>query len=451
MESFLPSEVARLVYGYLEEENCMAAAQAFLESSDHLQECLAVSKKGRKFNTRILGRNLISLLDLLSEVASLIKEYTIEVGWDSPAKNKLTSILRLLQLEACLEKCSRSPSLNITSTSHGFDSPPVDGLGDTRKAGHNPQDLHQFKPEVMANVLMNMKTDTYNCDDPVSIPEMESATVCDEPYKKMMPMQIHQVHQMHQMSQHQQSQIVVHMVGPSPLQQPPPPAPPPSQSQPLQSQHPGVPTTVYMAAMAHRPEQNSMSFQSGTIQPIVSCSTTVPTSHQPLWTNPQDISMFHNIVKGPSGVDHQGNQSQGKPSKKRPRIRNNVVRPRVVPKLRPIAPKITQILENGIEVQVVHTKETPLVDLAETIPSVNPPRRSQRCKSTRTSTNNNSNNVTPPPKEGSMGGLVMGTNLPVTPPTKNSDSPPETGSSPTPGQSPPSPVFIDIHSLDLKR
>lgn len=99
MESLLPSEVARLVYGiesnisflsvqvkfvclyhlynrfpgYLKEEQCDVAAQAFLEKSLHLKECYYVSKKGRKFNTRIYGMNLIDLLDLLNEAVNFGK------------------------------------------------------------------------------------------------------------------------------------------------------------------------------------------------------------------------------------------------------------------------------------------------------------------------------------------------------------------------------------------
>uniref|UniRef100_A0A0A9VQD9 Uncharacterized protein n=1 Tax=Lygus hesperus TaxID=30085 RepID=A0A0A9VQD9_LYGHE len=73
MEFLLPSEIARLVYGYLEEEECTSAAKLFLETSSHLKECVNMAVKGRRFNTKVLGMGLIEILDLLAEVTCYIK------------------------------------------------------------------------------------------------------------------------------------------------------------------------------------------------------------------------------------------------------------------------------------------------------------------------------------------------------------------------------------------
>ncbi|CAH1398851.1 unnamed protein product [Nezara viridula] len=75
MESLVPSEIARLVYGYLIEENCEAAAQLFLETSSSLKECLTLQKKGRKFNTTVLGLSLVDILNLYTDAICLVKNY----------------------------------------------------------------------------------------------------------------------------------------------------------------------------------------------------------------------------------------------------------------------------------------------------------------------------------------------------------------------------------------
>lgn len=75
MESLVPSEIARLVYGYLIEENCEAVAQLFLETSASLKECLTLQKKGRKFNTTVLGLSLVDLLNLYTDAVCLVKNY----------------------------------------------------------------------------------------------------------------------------------------------------------------------------------------------------------------------------------------------------------------------------------------------------------------------------------------------------------------------------------------
>ncbi|XP_014270819.1 serine-rich adhesin for platelets [Halyomorpha halys] len=75
MESLLPSEIARLVYGYLIEENCEGAAQLLLETSSSLKECLTLQKKGRKFNTTVLGLSLVDILNLYTDAVCLVKNY----------------------------------------------------------------------------------------------------------------------------------------------------------------------------------------------------------------------------------------------------------------------------------------------------------------------------------------------------------------------------------------
>ncbi|XP_014254292.1 uncharacterized protein LOC106669372 isoform X4 [Cimex lectularius] len=96
MESLLPSEVARLVFGYLEDEECAEAAQNFLETSPHLKECLNTSKKGKRFSSKILGLNLVELLDLLSDLVSIVRDHDKYIDWENYDKSRLSVLLKTL-------------------------------------------------------------------------------------------------------------------------------------------------------------------------------------------------------------------------------------------------------------------------------------------------------------------------------------------------------------------
>ncbi|XP_077295119.1 uncharacterized protein LOC143917428 [Arctopsyche grandis] len=65
--SFLPSEVARLVLGYLLDEDCIKAYNEFFNASKHLEEC-----RGRGFFTKIMGMSLIQILDDYCAVQFLV-------------------------------------------------------------------------------------------------------------------------------------------------------------------------------------------------------------------------------------------------------------------------------------------------------------------------------------------------------------------------------------------
>ncbi|KAF4522533.1 hypothetical protein B566_EDAN009981, partial [Ephemera danica] len=75
METLLPSEIARLIYGYLEGQNCTAAAQCFLETCPLLSECRAAQKRGRRIVSRVNGLNLSEILDDYSDAHFIISEH----------------------------------------------------------------------------------------------------------------------------------------------------------------------------------------------------------------------------------------------------------------------------------------------------------------------------------------------------------------------------------------
>ncbi|KAF6206928.1 hypothetical protein GE061_018164 [Apolygus lucorum] len=109
MDFLLPNEIARLVYGYLEEEQCTSAAKLFLETSSHLKECVNMAVKGRRFNTKVLGMGLIEILDLLAEVTCYIQ--SVERG---ASTNDLTLAEFIHQLRV---------TLKIGSAGHTADKP----------------------------------------------------------------------------------------------------------------------------------------------------------------------------------------------------------------------------------------------------------------------------------------------------------------------------------------
>ncbi|KAI0226534.1 hypothetical protein LSAT2_022954 [Lamellibrachia satsuma] len=63
MECFLPSEIARIVLGYLKDEGCNKAYKVFLSESAHLQEYTTFLHRGLEYPTRIGGKGLIEMLE----------------------------------------------------------------------------------------------------------------------------------------------------------------------------------------------------------------------------------------------------------------------------------------------------------------------------------------------------------------------------------------------------
>ncbi|XP_032682641.1 serine-rich adhesin for platelets-like isoform X2 [Odontomachus brunneus] len=74
MEALLPSEIARLVLGYLEDQQCTEAAKLFLESSPHLQECRTVVSCGKRFSTKVNGLTLMDVIEKFSAISTMIQE-----------------------------------------------------------------------------------------------------------------------------------------------------------------------------------------------------------------------------------------------------------------------------------------------------------------------------------------------------------------------------------------
>ncbi|XP_046392884.1 uncharacterized protein LOC124160837 isoform X2 [Ischnura elegans] len=74
MEALLPSEVSRLILGYLEEQSCTAAYQTFLETCPHLKECAEAAQLGLRFSTRAAGKSLRDILNEYCLIYTIVQE-----------------------------------------------------------------------------------------------------------------------------------------------------------------------------------------------------------------------------------------------------------------------------------------------------------------------------------------------------------------------------------------
>lgn len=104
MESFLPSEIGRLIYGYLSECD-EDLADMFLNNSNVMEECRTSKNKSRRFNPKVQGLSLVDILDQYSILCSLIFKNVNNA--DCVHRN----VLGLLQNMLYSKVCKRNRSL----------------------------------------------------------------------------------------------------------------------------------------------------------------------------------------------------------------------------------------------------------------------------------------------------------------------------------------------------
>ncbi|CAI6363275.1 unnamed protein product [Macrosiphum euphorbiae] len=93
MEPLMPSEVARLVYGYLKKEKNEDAAVCFLKTSPHLTECYQMFKANRKFNIKVNGFNLHDIFDNFGTMCTMIEKRIPETCESKTLIEKLQYVL----------------------------------------------------------------------------------------------------------------------------------------------------------------------------------------------------------------------------------------------------------------------------------------------------------------------------------------------------------------------
>ncbi|XP_064627911.1 mucin-2-like [Lineus longissimus] len=76
LERLLPSEVARLVLGYLKTESCNSAFKAFLGECPHLKEYAMLLERGREYTTKVNGRTLEEYLDEFADLKKAVSTKT---------------------------------------------------------------------------------------------------------------------------------------------------------------------------------------------------------------------------------------------------------------------------------------------------------------------------------------------------------------------------------------
>ncbi|XP_069685449.1 serine-rich adhesin for platelets-like isoform X2 [Periplaneta americana] len=162
MESFLPSEVARLVYGYLESAKCNDAARNFLEKSPHLSECLAVFKEGRGFNTKPGGYSLQDILDEYCEIRSLVSERIQRLPENSAEKLRQSGSL-IGQLRYLID-ATRSGQTLLGASPQGSNSCVTSILsGRTKSRIHSTSD--RGKRNVVRTAQESKQQHTKDSDD----------------------------------------------------------------------------------------------------------------------------------------------------------------------------------------------------------------------------------------------------------------------------------------------
>ncbi|KAG8035260.1 hypothetical protein G9C98_001750 [Cotesia typhae] len=96
MALILPSEIARLVFGYLEENECSEAASKFFTTSPHLEECRYVSQKGRKFDTKVNDHTLTDIVEKYFLVMRFVKERLSKMEDSDSQSTDLMVMVKLL-------------------------------------------------------------------------------------------------------------------------------------------------------------------------------------------------------------------------------------------------------------------------------------------------------------------------------------------------------------------
>ncbi|XP_050537134.1 putative uncharacterized protein DDB_G0282133 isoform X2 [Daktulosphaira vitifoliae] len=122
MEPLLPSEVARLIYGYLKKELNEDTAECFLKTSPHLKECYQMFQVNRNFNCKVNGFSLHDIFDQFGAMCSLINEHISEDYESKTLIEKLQYLLSVYnkthKIDKCIETefdCNYDSNRNVTA------------------------------------------------------------------------------------------------------------------------------------------------------------------------------------------------------------------------------------------------------------------------------------------------------------------------------------------------
>ncbi|XP_003426058.1 titin isoform X1 [Nasonia vitripennis] len=170
MDSLLPSEIARLVLGYLQEQKCEGAAKTFLETSPLLQECHLVAQRGGKYSTKVGGLNLMDILEKYCAVNAMVQEKLSRVTDNETLRhsNDLLDQLRYL-LDGSSSSRGHRFVVNISVPSQSSPSGPLRSpiiSGSNRKRHHSSSERGKRISRTLSNMMDKnaQNTVTQSCD-----------------------------------------------------------------------------------------------------------------------------------------------------------------------------------------------------------------------------------------------------------------------------------------------
>ncbi|XP_076077349.1 uncharacterized protein LOC143047897 [Mytilus galloprovincialis] len=106
---FLPSEIARLVLGFLESEGYTSTYKTFVKECIHLQEYVALMKRGRHYPLTISGFTLIQIIEKFAQF------YLVDVNNQKVGLNALWN--QLDSVTACLKRATLNKNLRVEGCS----------------------------------------------------------------------------------------------------------------------------------------------------------------------------------------------------------------------------------------------------------------------------------------------------------------------------------------------
>ncbi|CAG2207744.1 unnamed protein product [Mytilus edulis] len=106
---FLPSEIARLVLGFLESEGYTSTYKTFMKECIHLQEYVALMKRGRHYPLTISGFTLIQIIEKFAQF------YLVDVNNQKVGLNALWN--QLDSVTACLKRATLNKNLRVEGCS----------------------------------------------------------------------------------------------------------------------------------------------------------------------------------------------------------------------------------------------------------------------------------------------------------------------------------------------
>ncbi|XP_023318549.1 uncharacterized protein LOC106653667 isoform X2 [Trichogramma pretiosum] len=163
MEALLPSEIARLVLGYLQEQ-CEEAGKIFMDTCPLLQECRIVKQRGGRYSTKVGGLNLVEILDKYCAANALVQEKLSKV--DSEQVKQCNDLLE--QLRYLLEETRGNRFVvNIKVPSQNSQGPLANSSNSKKKQHSSIEKTKRGIPRILSNVeyKSNQKPNKQICDN----------------------------------------------------------------------------------------------------------------------------------------------------------------------------------------------------------------------------------------------------------------------------------------------